>query len=160
MRSEAAISAGPLLTTPILRLKRKQYSHQCHRQRVGWCGFHIPYQAPLHLQTQKRQESACGFQALLVKVEGAHRIGGRVGKSPGTEWCRSWSSQLWLKEWPACASRFLPPTHILYSTYLSCGHAVLRKESSAVACGGCRSPLTVQVSKKSRRLLSRLVAGR
>ena len=40
---------------------------------LGGVGFHIPYQAPLHLQTQKRQESACGFQALLVKVEGAQQ---------------------------------------------------------------------------------------
>ena len=64
--------------------KGKHYLTSAIGIGLGGVGLNIPYQAPLHLQTQKRQESACGFQALLVKVEGAHRIGGRVGKSPGT----------------------------------------------------------------------------
>ena len=60
--------------------KGKQYLTSATGIGLGGVGLNIPYQAPLHLQTQKRQESACGFQALLVKVEGAQiESGGGLG---------------------------------------------------------------------------------
>ena len=60
--------------------KGKHYLTSAIGIGLGGVGLNIPYQAPLHLQTQKRQESACGFQALLVKVEGAQTgLGGGLG---------------------------------------------------------------------------------
>ena len=83
--------------------------------------------------------------------ESPQRIGGRVGKSPVTSEVEVGVASFGSRSGrPALLDFSHPPTSCILCS-CPCGHAVLRRESSAVAFSGCRSPMTAQVSKKSRR---------